>query len=82
MSGWQCVVTAVIVSLAIILTCTLLTLLHKRHRRQREKELRAYYVDQLSLRRAIIALHTAAAGTYAEKDQHRYDDDDNFQVNG
>ncbi|KAF8072235.1 hypothetical protein FPV67DRAFT_927665 [Lyophyllum atratum] len=75
-AAWHWVAISVIVVSAMIATCTLLTLLHKRHRRQEEKELREYYVDQISLRRAIIALHTAAAETYAEKNKYFDEDDD------
>jgi len=60
----------------MVTTCILLNLLHARYQRKEAKELREYYVDQLSLRRAIIALHVTAAETQAKLMEYHnaYDD--------
>ncbi|KAJ7614148.1 hypothetical protein FB45DRAFT_802703 [Roridomyces roridus] len=58
---WQSALTAAAILGAMLTTCILLNLLDKRHRLDRTRELRDYYYDQTSLRRSIIALHTAAA---------------------
>ncbi|KAJ7683683.1 hypothetical protein B0H17DRAFT_1160853 [Mycena rosella] len=66
---WQCALTTTAIVGAMAATCVLLTLLHKRHRLDRSRELRDYYYQQINLRRSIIALHEVAASRYAnEKD--------------
>ncbi|GAW10465.1 hypothetical protein LENED_012734 [Lentinula edodes] len=60
---WQYAVTAMCILGAMVATCLMLTLLHKRHRLLRYRELREYYMEQLRLRRSIIELHSAAATT-------------------
>ncbi|KAF5334861.1 hypothetical protein D9758_014274 [Tetrapyrgos nigripes] len=59
--AWQYVITVFCVMGAMVAICILLTLIHKRHRMQHYREIREYYFEQLSLRRSMIALHTAAA---------------------
>ncbi|KAJ6620023.1 hypothetical protein B0H10DRAFT_1792418 [Mycena sp. CBHHK59/15] len=63
---WQCALTATCIVGAMVATCMLLTLLHKRHRLKQCQELRDYYHQQISLRRSIIALHSAAADRYMD----------------
>ncbi|KAJ4478960.1 hypothetical protein J3R30DRAFT_3289184 [Lentinula aciculospora] len=58
---WQYAITAMCILGAMVATCLMLTLIHKRHRLLRYRELREYYQEQLSLRRSIIELHTAAS---------------------
>ncbi|KAJ3933425.1 MAG: hypothetical protein NXY57DRAFT_998863 [Lentinula lateritia] len=60
---WQYAVTAMCILGAMVATCLMLTLLHKRHRLLRYRELREYYMEQLRLRRSMIELHSAAATT-------------------
>lgn len=76
--------------IAMIATCIMLTLIHKRHRFKHYKEVRDYYYEQIrwvdhrapftipliyhfvldaSLRRSIIALHSAAADGYIYSDE-------------
>ncbi|KAJ6544975.1 hypothetical protein DFH09DRAFT_927697 [Mycena vulgaris] len=64
---WQCALTATAMVGAMAVTCVFLTLLHKRHRLDRSRELRDYYYQQIGLRRSIIALHEAAADQYANE---------------
>lgn len=63
---WQWTVTIVCILGAMIAICSTLFLVHKRHRYQYHRDLREYYLEQLSLRRSIIALHTAAADRYVD----------------
>ncbi|ESK86900.1 hypothetical protein Moror_3417 [Moniliophthora roreri MCA 2997] len=60
-SAWQYLVTVLCLVGAMASTLILLIIIHKRHRYYRYRELRQYYFEQLSLRRSIIALHTAAS---------------------
>lgn len=50
-----------VIFIALVMTMVTLILVHRRHRYRIFRELREYYTEQISLRRAIIALHTAAA---------------------
>ncbi|THV06379.1 hypothetical protein K435DRAFT_743840 [Dendrothele bispora CBS 962.96] len=58
---WQYVITAFCVIGAMISICMLLTVIHRRHRMRRYREIREYYFEQLNLRKSIMALHSAAA---------------------
>ncbi|EGN98644.1 hypothetical protein SERLA73DRAFT_107716 [Serpula lacrymans var. lacrymans S7.3] len=64
---WQYAVTALLIVAAMIAICAILTLLHQRHRLERSKEVRDYYNEQISLRQAIIALHSAAADGHTDE---------------
>ncbi|KAH7924225.1 hypothetical protein BV22DRAFT_1067208, partial [Leucogyrophana mollusca] len=66
--AWQIVLTALLLIGAMTSTCLCLTLLHKRHRLERDQETREYYYEQISLRQSIIALHAAAANKYGYKE--------------
>ncbi|KAF9068174.1 hypothetical protein BDP27DRAFT_1295498 [Rhodocollybia butyracea] len=68
---WQYVLTAICIVGAMMSTCLLLTLIHKRHRLKRYRELREYYMEQSTLRSSIVALHSAAAGTGPRLDSKR-----------
>ncbi|KAL0953224.1 hypothetical protein HGRIS_004477 [Hohenbuehelia grisea] len=57
---WQYAVTIICVVGALLGTVTILTLVHRRHRRANYTILREYYLEQISLRRAIISLHSSA----------------------
>lgn len=61
---WQWGLTIGSILAAMVVICILLTLIHRRHRYARYKELQEYYHDQIGLRRSIITLHTAAADRY------------------
>ncbi|KAJ3761990.1 hypothetical protein EV360DRAFT_36592 [Lentinula raphanica] len=58
---WQYALTAMCIIGAMVATCLMLTLVHKRHRLARYRELREYYLEQSSLRRSMIEMHSAAA---------------------
>ncbi|KAJ3800575.1 hypothetical protein GGU11DRAFT_676980 [Lentinula aff. detonsa] len=58
---WQYAITAMCILGAMVAICLMLTLIHKRHRLLRYRELREYYLEQLSLRRSMIEMHSAAA---------------------
>ncbi|TBU47559.1 hypothetical protein BD309DRAFT_886109 [Dichomitus squalens] len=62
--AWQLVITGLSVVSVMIAIVVLLTLVHKRLRLRRLREIREYYEEQVTLRRALASLHSAAA------DQH------------
>ncbi|KAJ7592615.1 hypothetical protein C8J56DRAFT_856035 [Mycena floridula] len=57
---WQYAIITICVVGAMVATIMLLTLIHKRHRLERYRELCEYHEEQSSLRKAIISLHYAA----------------------
>ncbi|KAJ3493709.1 hypothetical protein NLJ89_g10955 [Agrocybe chaxingu] len=59
--AWEWVAIGLFVALFMISLCLILLFIHRRHRYQQYQELRQYYHDQMSLRRSLLALHTAAA---------------------
>ncbi|KAI0773322.1 hypothetical protein BD413DRAFT_472846 [Trametes elegans] len=71
--AWQVVLTGLSVVTAMGATVVMLTLVHKRLRLQRYREIREYYEEQMSLRRSLAALHAAAADRCADVDaKQRY----------
>ncbi|KAI0642233.1 hypothetical protein C8Q79DRAFT_917558 [Trametes meyenii] len=58
---WQIVLTGLSVVIAMMATVVMLTLVHKRLRLQRYREIREYYEEQMNLRKSLAALHAAAA---------------------
>ncbi|KAL1941240.1 hypothetical protein VTO73DRAFT_7452 [Trametes versicolor] len=69
---WQIVLTALSVVIAMVVTVVMLTLVHKRLRLQRYREIREYYEEQMNLRKSLAALHAAAADRYTDE-KHRHD---------
>ncbi|KAF8895988.1 hypothetical protein BD779DRAFT_1493331 [Infundibulicybe gibba] len=68
---WQYAITVSCILGAMMATCMMLILLHKRHRYSHYKDIQEYYYEQISLRRSIIALHAAAADRHlVEKADH------------
>ncbi|KAF8805413.1 hypothetical protein BYT27DRAFT_7243432 [Phlegmacium glaucopus] len=67
---WQWGATGFCIVGAMVATSILLTLVHRRHRHERYKELREYYHEQISLRRSILALHAVAAEQYSDEKPH------------
>ncbi|EIW84524.1 hypothetical protein CONPUDRAFT_49932 [Coniophora puteana RWD-64-598 SS2] len=65
--AWQYIVTVMLIVAVLVATCLCLILLHKRHRMEREREVREWFYEQLSLRQCIIALHASAMGVVDEK---------------
>ncbi|KAI0349555.1 hypothetical protein OH77DRAFT_1507429 [Trametes cingulata] len=70
--AWQIVLTGLSVIAAMLSTVVMLTLVHKRLRLQRYREIREYYEEQMNLRRSLAALHAAAADRYVDE-KHRDD---------
>ncbi|OBZ66311.1 hypothetical protein A0H81_13750, partial [Grifola frondosa] len=64
---WQFVITALSVVGAMAATVAMLTLVHKRLRLKRYREVREYYDEQMSLRRSLATLHAAAADRYMDE---------------
>ncbi|KAF9449439.1 hypothetical protein P691DRAFT_565510 [Macrolepiota fuliginosa MF-IS2] len=64
---WHLAITIFIILVAMVMASSVLILIHRRHRYVRFKELREYYVDQLNLRREIIALHGVNVGSHLAK---------------
>ncbi|KAI0067237.1 hypothetical protein BV25DRAFT_1877050 [Artomyces pyxidatus] len=57
---WQYVVTGLSITLAMVATCVMLTLMHKRHRLASYQETRDYCYEQIALRRSIFALQRSS----------------------
>lgn len=58
---WTCTVIGIGISSVLIAICCMLMFIHRWNNRTSERQLRDYYVEQLSLRKAIIQLHVNAA---------------------
>ncbi|KAI0675798.1 hypothetical protein C8Q78DRAFT_1006622 [Trametes maxima] len=69
---WQMVLTGLSVIIAMVSIVVMLTLVHKRLRLQRYRELREYYEEQMNLRKSLAALHAAAADRCVDE-KHWYD---------
>ncbi|KAH9893411.1 hypothetical protein C8Q73DRAFT_696866 [Cubamyces lactineus] len=65
--AWQVVLTGLSIVIAMVATVTMLTLVHKRLRLQRYREIREYYEEQMSLRKSLAALHAAAADRHLDE---------------
>ncbi|KAF7771832.1 hypothetical protein Agabi119p4_6143 [Agaricus bisporus var. burnettii] len=57
---WQVLITVIAIITAMIVTIFVLIFNHRRRKLKEFRELREYYVEQLILRRTIIAMHTTA----------------------
>ncbi|KAI8985566.1 hypothetical protein BD414DRAFT_515365 [Trametes punicea] len=71
--AWQVVLTGLSIIAAMSATVLTLTLVHKRLRLQRYREIREYYDEQVNLRKSLAALHAAAADRYSEEKSYYYD---------
>ncbi|CDO69359.1 hypothetical protein BN946_scf184746.g40 [Trametes cinnabarina] len=67
---WQVVITTISILAAMCATVVVLTLVHKRLRLQRYRQIREYYEEQISLRKTLAALHAAAADRYIDEKGH------------
>lgn len=65
-TAWQCVLITLAILGAMTATCLMLTILHKRHRFQRYRELCDYYHEQLTLRTTLMALHSSVADRHLD----------------
>ncbi|KAL7280424.1 hypothetical protein ACG7TL_005352 [Trametes sanguinea] len=68
--AWQVALTSLSIITAMAVTVVMLTLVHKRLRLQRYREIREYYEEQISLRKSLSVLHAAAADRYLDEKRH------------